>query len=235
MAKQAGGHGWYEWVLDGLLLRAQHEHELLRRVLEDESTCNHVHPSLQPCAHTRAATCILSLQPCASKPATLRGQPCHVPQWCLQGARRAHLGRRGSRRRPATRRPLRPRVRRCQGRQRAPPRFPARAVRRGRPLRPPARGRSPRATRPPRPWSPGTVLARYWHGTGMDWRGTGVVLVTVPWHGTGIWVHAALTTPGPPCNVHPQCNVHMHMRMHICGVCTCAACAPCPPRRAAPA
>ena len=185
----------------GLLLRAQHEHELLGRALEDQGTCNHVHTHVQPRA---------------SKPATLRVQRCHVPHGWHKGASRAHLARRGSRRRPATRRPLRPRARRCRGRQLASPRCPARAARRGRPPPPPARGRSPRATRPPRPWSPGVVLAGSpgrvtWHGTGM----------ALAWHWHGCTQRL----------LHPA-----HSATCTCTcACTCAARAPCPPRRAAPA
>ena len=51
-------------------------------------------------------------------------------------------------------------------------------------------------------------MARYWQGH-LAWH----------WHGTGMalaWVHAALTTPGPQCNMH----MRMHMRMHVCGACT---------------
>ena len=58
------------------------------------------------------------------------------------------------------------------------------------------------------------VLAWYWQG---HLAGSLGMVLAWYWHGTGMalaWVHAALTTPGP------QCNMHMHMRMHVCGACT---------------
>ena len=61
MAKQVDVHRWYEWIVDGLLLRAQKEHELVGGALEDEGTCNHVHTMSMSMYHVHTR-----VQPCAS-------------------------------------------------------------------------------------------------------------------------------------------------------------------------